>query len=393
MRADGKWGRFSAGVMSALLFCIQLVWALGTTVAATACLALSNAGNFGSSGVLGIGFSPTSMTSANAPQAALTVHYDKQFFKNLKADLVFLLLCTMREMPTQAGQAFRAFMYNTLGPNTVQQTEGTVGTGISITVNFVNYIMGQWADFINFSDFLIDTTIDPMLENVEREMAYRFAQSIQALVRAQFDYLRTLDAKTATYDAVTNPYYFTKAQLEQNAASLQIQNVKMGPGGKPVFHGVLPPNFWGDLMIDNTNNSIVDIMKHTPEGLARLTELPEVDGQEVRMIDLCGTYWMTSTQVTQYPNWQGSGLTGLSSYLAGEDAVIAVKMDRPDRSSLGDGKSNSVKISRVNYTQPSKADPAGVIKASTSYNWIGSFGPAPDPTSRARVWVAVPQTT
>ena len=383
--------KISSGVVAAIGFSVTLLCAFAGWTQIALRGVWNAAGVLPRYAVCGIGISPTSMQSSNMPQAALTIHYDKQFFKNLKADLVMLLLCTMREMPAQAGQAFRAFMYNTLGPNTTQQAEGTVGTGIQVTVNYVNYIMGQWADYINFSDFVMDTTIDPALENVEREMAYRFAQSIHALVKAQFDYLRTLDSKTGTYDATTTPYYFTKSQLEQNAASLQGQNVK--PMEQRKFHGALHPFFWGDLMIDASNNSIVDIMKHTPEGLARITELPEIDGEEIQFIDLCGTRWMSTTQVTQTANWQGSGNTGLSSYLAGEDAVVAVKLDRPDRSSIGDGKTNSVKIWRGNYSAPSAVDPAGVIKAGTSYNWIGSFGPPPDTTSRARVWIAVPQTS
>lgn len=339
--------------------------------------------------VFGLGPSPTSMQSANMPQASQTIHYDNKFFKNLKANLVMLLLCTMREMPAHAGQAYRAFMYNTLGANTTQQTEGTVGTGITLTVNFVNYIMGQWADYVNFSDFVMDTTIDPALENVEREMAYRFAESIQALVRAQFDYLRTLDTKTATYDNTVSPYYFSKSMLEQNVASLGIQNVL--PIAERKFHGVLHTAFIGDLYIDNANNSIVDIMKHTEDGLRRLEDL--ADGDECDVINLFGARWMTSTQVTQSANWQGSGQTALYSYLAGEDAVVAVKMDRPDRTKLGDGNWKNIQLWRGNYDKPSAFDAAGVIKAGTSYNWIGAFGPPPDTTSRARVWAAVPQTT
>jgi len=388
-----RMNQFSWGLVRMIFLpAIALVMAFAAFTNAsawTAKFAMESAALFAHNPVFGAGPSPTSMQSANMPQASQTIHYDNKFFKNLKANLVMLLLCTMREMPAHAGQAYRAFMYNTLGPNTTQQTEGTVGTGISLTVNFVNYVMGQWADYVNFSDFVMDTTIDPALENVEREMAYRFAESIQALVRAQFDYLRTLDSKTGTYDATTTPYYFTKSQLEQNVASLGIQNVL--PIQDRKYHGVIHNAFIGDLYIDSTNNSIVDIMKHTDDGLRRLEEL--ADGDECDVINLFGARWMTSTQVTQSPNWQGSGQTALYTYLAGEDAVVAVKMDRPDRTKLGDGNWKNIQLWRGNYDKPSAFDSAGVIKAGTSYNWIGAFGPPPDTTSRARVWAAVPQTT
>jgi hypothetical protein len=370
---------------------VQLIFAVGGGIVLTAKCAFAASALMAHTPVSGIGISPTSMLSGNMPQAALTIHYDKQFFKNLKANLIMLRLCTRREMPMHAGQTYRAFMYNLLGANTTQQTEGTVGTGITLSVNYVNYVMGQWADYVNFSDFSLDTTIDPALENVEREMAYRFAETIQALVRAQFDFLRTLDTKTGTYDATVSPYAFTKAQLEQNVASLLGQNVMPIEARK--YHGAIHPFFIGDLEIDNTNNAIIDIMKHTPEGLMRLQELPGVDGEEVDVIDLFGAKWMTTTQVTQQTAWQGSGSTALNTYLAGEDAVVAVKLGRPDKTDMGDGDYRNLKLWRGTYERGSAVDPAGVIGGGTSYNAIMSFGPPPDTTSRARVWAAVPQTT
>jgi len=102
---------------------------------------------------------------------------------------------------------------------------------------------------------------------------------------------------------------------------------------------------------------------------------------------------MMSTNQTQTTSFQGSSSTAIRTYLAGKDAVIAVKLDRPDRTQIDDGQYKNMSLWRGEYKAGNQADPAGVIGAGTSYNFIGGFGLPPDTTSRARCFDAVPQTT
>jgi hypothetical protein len=88
-----------------------------------------------------------------------------------------------------------------------------------------------------------------------------------------------------------------------------------------------------------------------------------------------------------------SGATSVRTYLAGKDAIIAIKLDRPDRTQIDDGNYRNMKLWRGEYKEGSAADPAGVVGAGTSYNFILAFGVPPDPTSRARCFDAIPQTT
>ncbi len=342
------------------------------------------------------GFSPTSMQSGNTPQAALTTHYNKNFIENLKARTVHLRLCTRFPMPAHAGQIFRNFMITPLTANTTQTAEGTVGTGISVTINYQDYQLGQWADFLNISDKAFITTISDDLMNYEKEMAYRLALSVDTLVMAYFDYLRTLDAKTANQDVLTGNYQLTKQQIEQVPFSLEGQNVP--PMDKGYYCGKIHPFFIGDLMaLDNSNNSVVDVLKHTPEGLMKLEELPDgPEGDEVNYIELMGARWMRSTNCTQSTTSAvatASGLTSVRTYIAGKDAIVAIKLDRPDRTNIDDGNYRNMTLWRGEYKPGNVADPAGVVGAGTSYNVILAFGVPPDPTSRARCFDAVPQTT
>ena len=344
------------------------------------------------------GFSPAGMQSGNTPQASLTTHYNKNFIENLKARTVHLRLCTRFPMPAHAGQVFRNFMIQPLAANTTQTTEGTVGSSITATINYQDYQLGQWADFLNISDKAFITSISDDLVNYEKEMAYRLALTIDDLVMAYFDYLRTLDSKTANQDVLTGNYQLTKQQIEQVPFSLEGQNVL--PMDMGYYCGKIHPFFIGDLLaLDNSNNSIVDILKHTPEGLMKLEELPDgPDGDEVRYIELCGARWMRSTNCTQTTGSQSavstaSGLTAIRTYIAGKDAMVAIKLDRPDRTDIDDGKAKNMKLWRGEYKMGNQADPAGLVGAGTSYNAILAFGVPPDTTSRARCFDAVPQTT
>ena len=375
---------------------VALIMALGSAVCFG--LKIGVAGIFAAVALQSQGFapclgpSPASMQSGQMPQAALTIHYNTKFTKNLKSKTPAQRICSRRDMPMQAGQQYRDFMYNALPANTNQATEGVIGSGISLSIPFTTYQLGQWADYTNFSDFVLATTIDPALENVEKEMAYRAGQTVQRLALAQFDFARTVDTSVATYDAATGTTAMTKNVVTQNVGSLRGRNVQPLEGmGR--FGTLIHPFFTADLLIDNTNNSYVDILKHTIEGQMALKELPAPGGEEATVISFGGATFLETTILTTTPNFKSSGFTAIRTYMAGEDAVIAVKLERPDKTNIGDGDYRNMKLWRGKYAQGNSNDPAGMIGGGTSYNMVGTWGLPPDVTMRCRCFDFVPQTT
>ena len=67
--------------------------------------------------------------------------------------------------------------------NLNQASEGTVGAGLAPAVSTDSAVIGQYVDYVNVSDYALETTIDPCVENLEREMCYRLAGTISTLVR------------------------------------------------------------------------------------------------------------------------------------------------------------------------------------------------------------------
>lgn len=383
-------GRLQLRLTRAFLVTFQLILALGSAVVVPFMLMGVMQAR---TGILNDGVSPASMNSGNMPQAALSVHYNTRFLEYLKVVFTKLRMTTRQNMPAKAGQVFRNFMLAPLTANTTEQSEGTVGSGITITTNYLDILLGQWCDFLNISDKAVFTSISDDLVMFERNMAYRLGFSVDDLVMAFFDYLRTLDTKTSNQDVLTGNFQLTKQQIEQAPFSLMGQNVPPMEGG--TFCGSIHPFFVGDLLaLDNSNNSITDIWKHTVEGQMKLEELPDMPGgDQVKVIELFGCRWMPSTNQTQTASFQGSSSTAIRTYLAGMDAVCAVKLSTPDRSQIDDGQDKNISIWRGEYKPGSSFDPCTVIGAGTSYNFIGGFGLPPDTTSRARCFDAVPQTT
>ena len=103
----------------------------------------------------------------------------KKFRENLKAQTPFVACAERLELPMNSGNQYEMFMYVPLAANTVQTTEGTVGSSLAGSVLTNTATIGEYADYANFSSLSLATAIDNTVENVAREMSYRLALSAQ----------------------------------------------------------------------------------------------------------------------------------------------------------------------------------------------------------------------
>lgn len=372
---------------------IQLLAAFASAIAVSLASAGQCAAQAAHAPVMSDGPSPAAQTSANMPQARLTIHYNRVFMKWLYMNLNKLLMCTHMDLPEKSGQTFRNFMSQPLGPDLVQQTEGTIGSPEQISVNFRDIVVGQWANYNNISDLAFMTSISNDLEENRKVMAYQLGLTVDDLVMFMFDYLRTWDSRTSNQDSTVAPYSFTKNIIEQMPASLQGANVK--PMANGFFNGSIHSFFVGDLSLDNSNNSVVDIWKHTEAGQMKLEQLtdPGAEGESpVKILELMGCHWRVSNNQTQTANYLGSGQTAISTYLAGEDAIVFVNFPNKRHNKL-DPRWQNMSLWAGEYKERTAYDPNGLIMAGTGYNVVLGVGLPPDPTSRARIAKAVPQTT
>lgn len=333
------------------------------------------------------GYSPAINTTSNLPQSTVKF-YDKKFRENLKAQTPFVACSERLDLPTKSGNQYEMFMYVPLAANSSQATEGTVGTSISVSVLTTTATIGEYADYANFSSLSLATAIDNTVENVAREMAYRLGESLSALVRATADGANAVDSSVLVQLGATSTSSFTALSLSQirnSVQSLAGRSVRPFDEASKAFCGVIHPFALGDVLADNSNDAPIDILKHTPVGLARMEELVSVDLTEVIELPSSGVHFFQTNQVTTTANYKNvTGLTALRTYIFGRDGIFSIKLGAQGDTEFGDGEWQNIKCNIVQNAEPTVADPEGLIPGWTSYRVHFTTSLGPDTTVRIR---------
>jgi N4-gp56 family major capsid protein len=297
--------------------------------------------------------------------------------------------CSQRlDLPMKSGNQYEMFMYVPLAANTNQTTEGTVGSSLSISVLNTTATIGEYADYANFSSLSLATAIDNTVENVAKEMSYRLGESLSALVRATADGASSIDASVLVQLAASSTSSFTALSLSQIRNSVQSmagRSIRPFDEASKAFVGVIHPFALGDVLADNSNDSPIDILKHTPVGLAKMDELVSVDLEEVIELPSTGVHFFQTNLVTKTSNYKGvTGLTALRTYIFGKDGIFAINLGAQNDTTYGDGDWRNIKCNIVQNAEPTVADPEGLIPGWTSYRVHFTTSLGPDTTIRMR---------
>ena len=98
-------------------------------------------------GAFGVGVSPASNLTTNLPQSVVT-SFDKVFVENLKAETPWVRCTSRRMLDENSGNKLALFMYQNLpAPPLTQAPEGTIQTGITVTVVQNTSTVGNYADY------------------------------------------------------------------------------------------------------------------------------------------------------------------------------------------------------------------------------------------------------
>ena len=200
-------------------------------------------------------------------------------------------------------------------------------------------------------------------------MSYRVGESLSALVRATCDGASSIDASVLVELAATSATSFTALSLSQIRNSVQSmagRAIRPFDEASKAFAGVIHPFALGDVIADNSNDSPIDILKHTPVGQARMDELVSVDLTEVIELPSTGVHFFQTNLVTKTINYSGvTGLTALRTYIFGKDGVFAINLGAQGDTSYGDGEWQNIKCNVVQNAEPTVADPEGLIPGYT----------------------------
>jgi hypothetical protein len=353
------------------------------------------------------GYSPTSGLSTNLPQSA-AIFFDKAFVSNLKMLLPFYRCVSRRELPVQSGTVHRLYLYSPgMGIGQAEETssafeigvdedvpaaqtvfntstgnEGTVGTGL-VPVVLTDYAtIGQFVDYVSVSDFALETVIDDALANLQAELAYRTAGTVSALTRAQFDASSVVDATVAIPKTTGSPVVIQ----DLIAAIQEMRNRSIMPFEGNKFKVCISPLVVGDVLTSTEHNSLVDIYKHTTEGLDKLEEIPGSttgDG-DVQVLDFSGFTAFETPYVTQTVDYQSGTATALRTYIFGKEGLIGINLGSKSGTQIGVGDWSNLTCWIHRATEPTIADPTRVIGGFTSVNFKMVVTLPPDPVVRLR---------
>lgn len=338
----------------------------------------------------GLGPGTASNMQGNLPQSTVTF-WDKTFRKNLKHQTPALACSARLPFPIHAGANYVLFMYPTLPANTNQAAEGTVGTGLTITPLQSSAVIGEYADYATVSARALWTAIDNVPQNVAVEMAYRLGQTLHTVARLLVDTASTFDASALVKLPASSTAVFTTLTLSviRNEVQSMAGRAIHPPEGESEFVGMIHPFALGDVLADPSNNSPIDIAKHTMEGFNKLDSFISTDITEAIELPSSGVKFFQTGLVTQTSNYNPgtgavTGLTALRTYIIGNDGFFTYDLAAPGDTALNQGEWQGIKPYIEANAPKSAFDPSGLIQAWAAYkcHWTTSFGP--DTTARVR---------
>jgi hypothetical protein len=313
---------------------------------------------------LGAGISPASNLSGNLPQSTVTA-YDKVFVDSLKAQTPWVRLTSRRMLDENSGNKLELFMYTNLAAPAyppVQSPEGTIGTGLTVSVVTTTANIGLYCDYANVSTFALQTALDPVLEALGTQMAYRLAQVVNNIIQYTADTASVADPSVKLAPKASP---LLTSDITIMVASLGGVNALPMEGGR--YRGVVHPFVTGDLLLDSASGAITDVIKRAPDGLEQLRELPGMD--TVPIIDWHGVSFFSSTLVTQTTSAPFAPATpGYRTYIVGLDGLIGVSFGAKDNTQIGDGDWRNLNVWIRRLSEPSVADPSRVLGGFASYS-------------------------
>lgn len=297
-------------------------------------------------------------TSAGLPHLQ-AILYKKRGLDILQKKFRFHEPCMKDVVDRQSGKTVQWYRYQNLSANTTATTEGTVGTSLSVSTRVVQSTVSQYSAFINLSDFLVATAIDPAVQNAAERLGYQAGLSVDTITRNVFD----------AEDANTNQALLSGTTLKGadiRAAKHVLSNRDVMPLEDGNFYVLMSPFVSFDLVNDPTVVGLADTFKYNGN-IATTPMVKYEDRGQVTIWAGCKVIESTNVKTASGPNTY-------KVYVFGRNGVGTVDLE-------GRGPQRIVDPTKERFTirvipggpeNASIADPEGVIGAAVSYNFIFS---------------------
>lgn len=298
-----------------------------------------------------------------------TVFYDRQAIDALQATLFLYGVCMEKPMPDRSGVAMQIYDHSAMAANLTPATEGTPGSGQTLTQNLRTINLSQYVDYVSFSDKVVLTFISDEVTAGSRLLSYRGALTVDNLVNNELD--NTANTIAGANKDVAHGSFMTASLSRTAAQTLQGNNIKKHPSTPGMYKGVIHSHPAFDLINDSAAGGFIDLMKYTESNAGRLQKGV---GDDQFVGNVGGVAWYQSNALNTFANWASAGATAYEAIAVGKDGIFASSLGK---TKLGQ-KNFSVKVSKFPAGSNS-LDPAGQIAAAASYNFF--FGVSKRPGS------------
>lgn len=211
----------------------------------------------------------TPYTQGNGLSAEMKTFYDKTLIELAGPNLVFDQFAQKRPIPEGSGKTIEFRKFNALPKALKPITEGITPKGSALTVVPVTATVDQYGDYVELSDMLELTSVDPIVVEATRQLADQAGRTIDTVVRNQImggtnvNYCPIV-ADDGTEKAITSRHYLTPdAKLRvkdvfKAASQLKAMNAPTIDGS---YVAVIHPYVAYDLMQD-AKGQWLDIQKY-----------------------------------------------------------------------------------------------------------------------------------
>jgi N4-gp56 family major capsid protein len=125
----------------------------------------------------------TQVTTQVSLSPSMQTYYDKKLLNRLLANHVFGQFAQKRPIPKNGGKIINFRQFTSLAAATTPLTEGATPAGNSLNVTEKTATIAQYGDFIEVSDVLDMTAIDPVLDETAELLGEQSAETLDVLVR------------------------------------------------------------------------------------------------------------------------------------------------------------------------------------------------------------------
>ncbi len=256
---------------------------------------------------------------------AVKNYYEKVLLDRLEKKLFFGQFADKRPLPRNSGKTIEFTRYTNFAASTTALTEGTVPTAQTLSASKVTASISQYGGFVELTDLLLLTKIDPELKEQIALMGYQAGLSIDTVIR------NALTASAASTTVLANskaalsavgPGDTLKGSELRNAARLLKKNDVMAMRGND-FICLAHPNNTADLMADTAASGWLEAHKYEqPENIFNGETGKLFQVRVIETTNIASTSTGTSASANVYDTY----VFGLHGYAMTELNGMALKL-------------------------------------------------------------------